>query len=73
MNAAISYLNLMEEKLTPLVEDDLNSKIGDAEAHFSALRAWLMDRADNVQDQISANCRWVDWLVLEGERRPISI
>ena len=35
VNAAISYLNLMEEKLTPLVEDDLNSKIGDAEAHFS--------------------------------------
>ncbi|MDB9845235.1 hypothetical protein OAC41_00510 [Acidimicrobiales bacterium] len=57
MNAAISYLNLMEEKLTPLVEDDLNSKIGDAEAHFSPLRTWLTGRADNVQSQISANCR----------------
>lgn len=57
VNAAISYLNLMEEKLTPLVEDDMNSKIGDAEAHFSAVRTWLTDRADNVQSQISANCR----------------
>ena len=56
VEAATSYLDLMEEELTPLVEADPNSKIGDAEAHFRALRTWLTDRAANVGDQISGTC-----------------
>jgi hypothetical protein len=47
-----AFLDEIEPLLTPLLEADPNSKIGNAAAHFSGLRNWVSVRHANVHQQV---------------------
>jgi len=55
-DAIIAFLDQLEPVLTPALEADQNSKVGDDVAgHFEQLREWIVRRGDNVRGQLLAD------------------